>query len=425
MRVLLTGANGFIGRYLLAALLRAGHEVVPAVRDTAAADRLLPAPASLHADFNTDTDPAVWLPRLRGIDAVINCAGILSGRWNQSIEAIHANAPMALFSACEKAGVRRVVQISAISAEEKAGTAYARTKRSADKFLAATSLDWIVVRPSLVYAEGAYGGTALFRALAAMPFAIPVVGAGDQLFQPIHIDDLSQLIVQSLASSSLNRIVVDPVGPDRLSLGEILTDLRRWLGFEEAPLLRIPVPVIRLAARLGDVTGGTINTTALKQLLHGNTGDAATFARVTGIAPRRWREALHARPSQTQDRWHARLYFLRPLLRWLVGLTWIASGIIGLLRPIPLENHFAVLDVTLPFTAFRAACAADMAIGAAVIARWKYRLMAAIQLGFVAAYTLALTMSAPVLWLDPFGPLLKNFVFAAAVLVLAAIEPDR
>jgi uncharacterized protein YbjT (DUF2867 family) len=99
MKVLLTGANGFLGRYILAALLKAGHDVVPAVRNTVQADRLLPSPASIHADFNRDIRKEDWLPRLDGIDAVINCAGILQGSVSQSIDAIHSKAPQVLFSA--------------------------------------------------------------------------------------------------------------------------------------------------------------------------------------------------------------------------------------------------------------------------------------------------------------------------------------
>src|SRR6185369_8940066 len=114
-----------IGRYLLSALILAGHEVVPAVRRPQETDRLLPRPASIRIDFNRVTGPVDWAPHLTGIDAVINCAGILQGRHGQSIDAIHALAPIALFQACETAGIRRVIQISAFSAEPGAGTRYA------------------------------------------------------------------------------------------------------------------------------------------------------------------------------------------------------------------------------------------------------------------------------------------------------------
>jgi uncharacterized protein YbjT (DUF2867 family) len=315
VKVLLTGANGFIGRYLLAALLQAGHDVVPAVRRQVEIDRLLPCPAAIRVDFNRATDLKDWAPHLIGIDAVVNCAGILQGRPGQSIGAIHARAPIALFQACEAAGIKRVIQISAISAEPGAHTGYATTKYAADVFLARTGLDWVILRPSLVYARSAHGGTALFRAIAALPFAIPLPGSGEQQFQPIHMDDLTGAIVAILANPSMRRITVDPVGPEAVSLHQLFTDLRQWLGFAPVPTIAVPMSLMRAAARVGDVVGGSLNTTAIRQVEFGNTGPVEPFVAAIGVRPRAWAVGLNQHPATTEDRRQARLYFVRPLLR--------------------------------------------------------------------------------------------------------------
>jgi uncharacterized protein YbjT (DUF2867 family) len=428
MRILLTGANGFIGRYLLAALVAAGHRVIPAVRRPRETDALLPAPDSIAVDLNRDVRPEDWTARLAGVDAVVNCAGILQARPGQSIAAIHAAAPKALFAACELAGVKRVIQISAISAEAAAGTAYASTKRAADDFLASTNLDWVVLRPSLVYAPGAYGGTALFRALAALPFAIPVIGRGDQRFQPIHIDDLSATVLRILDDPSIRRVVLDPVGPETLTLRQILVDLRRWLGFPPARVIEVPTGLVRVVAAIGDVIGGPVNTTAIRQLAFGNAGRPEPFAAAVGFRPRRWRDALLARPAQAQDRWHARLYFLRPLLRWTLALLWLASGAIGLLQPAAVTQPIAAgfgLAGTAASVAVWASCLLDLALGVLLLGRIRPGATAALQLAVVAAYTAGLTVALPPLWADPFGPLLKNLPIMVAILVLAAIENDR
>lgn len=428
MKILLTGANGFIGRYLLAGLLAAGHEVVPAVRRPEEADRLLPVPCSIKVDFNRDTKVETWLPRVADFDAVINCAGVLQESRGQSIAAIHAAAPEALFEACRQRGVRRVIQISAISAEAAAGTAYALTKRAADHFLQASDLDWIVLRPSLVYARGAYGGTALLRALAALPCAIPVIGRGEQKFQPIHIDDLVATVIALLARPELSRQTIDPVGPDVLDMRQILIDLRHWLGFAQARVIAIPPAFIRPLALLGDIAGGTINSTALRQIEHGNTGNREAFERATGIKPRRWQDALLAEPAQPQDRLQARTYFLRPVLRLALALLWIGSGIVGLLQPAETVRAIgAALGLAGSTTLTMAGVFSllDIAIGGAVLFRKRPGLLAAIQLAVVLAYTVALTCAKPSLWLDPFGPLLKNVPILAAILLNAALERER
>ena len=421
MRILLTGANGFIGRYVLSKLVGAGYEVIPAVRNPAQTDAILGKPLSLAVNFNRDVTPEVWTPRLAGIDAVINCAGILQGSRGQSIDAIHNAAPKALFAACERSGVRRVIQISAISVG--ADTDYARSKLAADAALATSGLDWIILRPSLVYASGAYGGTALFRALAALPFFIPVIGKGDQLFQPIHVDDLASIILAILSTPELRARVIAPVGPDRITLKDLLLDLRRWLGLRAVPLLSIPPAFVALVARVGDIVGGTINSTALRQLEYGNAGSFEDGVAATGIRPWAWRDGLLAMPAQPQDRWHARLYFLRPALRWAVGATWIASGILGLLQRAELAGRYSAFGVTLDMRAVWLSCLVDLVLGFAVLARKPWATVA--QIVIVALYTVALSMAQPALWLDPFGPLLKNIPFVVAILVLAAIEADR
>lgn len=428
MNLLLTGANGFIGRYLLAALMAAGHRVRPAVRRPSETDRLLQTPTSIAVDFNRDTRPEDWLPRISGIDAVINCAGILQARPGQSMEAIHATAPKALFIACQKAGIQRVIQISAISAEIEAGTTYADTKRDADEFLASTHLDWVILRPSLVYASGAFGGTALFRALAAFPFVIPVVADGAQLFQPIHVDDLTATVVRILDRPTIRRVTIDPVGPEPITLRQILIDLRGWLGLPPARIFEIPLPLVWAFARIGDWAGGPINTTALRQLAFGNVGNVKKFSEATGIQPRRWLDALLTKPSQIQDRWHARLYFVRPLLRWALSAMWIVSGIVGAARPIA-ESARVLQSIGLPgYTPpiiVWGSCLLDVMIGTALILRWRPIALAVAQTIIIFAYTIGLTLAEPSLWLDPFGPLLKNIPVLVAVMALAAIENDR
>lgn len=169
MRILLTGANGFIGSELTSDLLKAGHDVAAAVRDPAKFLRRFPGTTVVLADFNVLTTSAQWLPLLTGLDCVINCAGILQSRAGQSASSIHTHAPLALFQAAHSLGVRKIIQISAVSAD--ADTEYAQSKSAADKGLMAMDADWVILRPSLVYGRQAYGGTAMLRALAACPLS--------------------------------------------------------------------------------------------------------------------------------------------------------------------------------------------------------------------------------------------------------------
>ena len=105
MRVLLTGSTGLIGSAIAARLLMDGHEV------TGVGRRGGPQPGMRWTtlDIRSASRPDDWLPLLNGIDAVINCIGVLQASTLDSTQAAHADGPAALFAACEQAGVSRVI----------------------------------------------------------------------------------------------------------------------------------------------------------------------------------------------------------------------------------------------------------------------------------------------------------------------------
>src|SRR5574343_284391 len=101
MHILLTGATGFIGQTLPAALRAAGHQVHAGVSPRGAQAKL--QPDQVPMDFARDTTPEAWLPRLQGMDAVVNAVGVLRDSAARPIDAVHQHTPCALFQACAQA----------------------------------------------------------------------------------------------------------------------------------------------------------------------------------------------------------------------------------------------------------------------------------------------------------------------------------
>jgi uncharacterized protein YbjT (DUF2867 family) len=430
MRVLVTGAYGFIGSQIVTALSAAGHEVVCAVRRYGPRGRFGHLP-TVTCDMARDIQPACWLPRLTGIDAVVNAAGILREAGGQTFDAVHRAAPCALFEACRLAGVRRVIQISALGTPEDTG--FVRSKHEADACLAKLDLDWVVLRPSVVYSSaGSYGGTSLLRAMAALPYVLPVPGGGGQRLQPIHGEDLAHAVVRLLESKDGARRVLEAVGPQALTITEYQTAFRHWLGLPRVSAVRVPLGLIRPVVWLGEKFGrGPLGLTMFRMLERGNVGTPEAyerFAAASGLRPRSLEEALRARPSFVQDRWHARLYFLRPLLRACLGLLWVFSGLVGFLTPLT-EGHAmlgqAGVSAGVATALVYGACTLDVAIGSAVLARVAVRLMGVFMLLLLVGYTFFLGTVQPALWLEPFGALVKNIPLVPAVLVMLALEEQR
>ena len=174
------GAAGFIGAAIVSALEGAGHQVRRVVRG-APKVHLQAADAdvcTMRLDQPASADADSWIPLLNGVDGVVNAAGVLQPIVEAHAWAVHRDAPDALYRACERIGVRRVIHVSAAGIDDSE-TLYARSKRAGEAALVARDLDWTVVRPVVVVGDGSYGGTSLLRALSAFPYAIPLVGRSD------------------------------------------------------------------------------------------------------------------------------------------------------------------------------------------------------------------------------------------------------
>jgi uncharacterized protein YbjT (DUF2867 family) len=414
VRILLTGATGFIGTRLASALRARGHEVICAGRSG----------GTVHADFTTDFDSATWVPRLQGIDAVVNAVGILRERGKQTFEALHVRAPQALFSACVAAGVGRVIQISALGADEHARSAYHLSKRRADEYLCNLPLDSTIVQPSLVYGEG--GASArLLTGLASLPW-IPVPGRGEAQVQPVHVDDAVEGIVALLSAKGGACTRIPFVGPEPVSLRNLLAELRAGMRLPRARFIRVPMSWMRAAAALGRVLPASLlDRDSLAMLQRGNTGDLRPLRELLGRTARPPREFIP--PGEApRVRMQAQLQWLLPLLRASIALVWIVTGIVslGLYPTASSYDLLARVGITgglAPLTLYGAA-ALDFLFGLATLALRRRRVLWLLQIATILLYTIIITWTMPEFWLHPFGPLLKNVPMLAAIYLLYRLE---
>ncbi len=269
MNILLTGGTGFIGRNLTAALNVTDHQLIQVSRG--------------HGiDFGHMLTAASWLPYLENVDTVINCVGIIGESGSQQFAPLHSHAPIALFQACTQAGVRRVIQISALGADETAFSAYHLSKRTADAYLRDLDLDWFVLRPSLIY--GRAGKSAeLFMRLAALPL-IPVIGDGQQILQPVHISDVVATVLECLISTRTKQ-TLDIVGTETFNFAEWLQLMRRAQGLPRARLMRLPFRLMLALSYLGQYFNPMLQPENLHMLQSGYWSDSQPFIQFLGHPP--------------------------------------------------------------------------------------------------------------------------------------------
>jgi uncharacterized protein YbjT (DUF2867 family) len=426
-RVLLLGASGLIGSAVLA---RFGAERV-AVRAVARglAPKLAPPRHEWRAlDLTALVEPDDWLPHLQGIDVVVNCAGVLQG---EGAQAVHVDSARALYAACERAGVRRVVHLSAIGVERGALSEYSATKRAGEEALMATAFEWVVLRPSVVVGRAAYGGSALFRGLAALPVVFELPDAGP--LQIVQLDELVATIVALSRHGAPARIALDVAGPDRLELPAVVDTFRSWLRLAPAPHWRVPRWLAALGYWTGDVARWLgwrppIGSVARRELARGAVGDPSAWRELMSAEPTRLADALAREPASVQERWFARLYFLKAIVLGVLALFWIGTGLISLGPGWERGLEYLLaggVSGRLAEAGVIAGALADITIGVGIALRRTARgaLLAAIAISVF--YMIAGTFVLPVLWLDPVGPMLKIWPIIVLNLVALAILEDR
>lgn len=296
MHILLTGSTGFIGHTVARALTQAGHTVHGGVSPTHRGTSALQVPM----DFAHDTHTATWLPRLQGIDAVVNAVGVLRDTRARPIDAVHRDTPIALFDACAQAGVQRVVQISALGIEGST-TRYAQTKLAAERHLLALALagqgaagvntnaprssaplSAAILRPSAVFGKGG-DSSALFMNLARLPVALFPGPVLDARVQPVSVHDLADALVALLGPAITQTGVIECTGPAALTMGAFIASLRQQLGHGPAKVLRMPQLLTRLSARMGDaVPASPWCSETLAMLGSDNVGNPAVFEQLLG-----------------------------------------------------------------------------------------------------------------------------------------------
>lgn len=424
--VLVIGASGLIGSAVAARLSREGHRV----RGLSRGGRRTGTVQIMSFDIARAVSPEDWMPILADVKVVINCAGALQDGPDDKVSAVHFQGPAALFRACEVAGVKRIIHFSAIGVERAQPSDFSRTKHQAEETLRSSALDWVILRPSVIIGRSAYGASAMFRGLAALPILPLMPGTGK--LQVVQLDDVVETVARLIPDTATARIALDLAGPEQLDFREVVAAFRAWLGWKPASEIRLPRPIASILYSLGDLVGRLgwrppLRSTAAREIVRGATGNPGPWQQATGIAPMSLGGALADSPASVQERWFAGLYFLKPLSLVTLAAFWISTGIISL--TVGWEPGVGLMRRTaFPALAEASAVAgalADILVG--VLIAFRRTAFHGLLLGVAVSvfYAVSGTLLLPELWKDPLGPLLKIWPIIMAQLMTIAILRDR
>ncbi len=244
------GGSGFVGRHTVRALAKAGWRVRAAVRRPDLAGHLQPmgAVGQIHAVQANLRYPESVKAACAGADAVINLVGVLYPSGKQSFSAVHVAGARAVAKAAREAGAKRLIHVSAIGADRKSASAYARSKAEGEAAVLEEFADAVIVRPSLVFGPE----DELFNRFAAMARIsplLPLIGGGKTRFQPVFVGDLANAVAAVAAGQGRAGQVYEIGGPEILSFRQILDRVQAWSGRSRG-YLRLPFWLAKLQAGL-------------------------------------------------------------------------------------------------------------------------------------------------------------------------------
>ena len=422
-RVLVLGAYGLIGAEVVRDLLARGYEVTGLGRDRATALRIFSHLTWHVKDLRDMTTPSAWQPLLQGIDAVVNCAGALQDGGADDLNAVHHDMLVAL---SEVAATRDIgiVQISAAGVSVDASTAFFRSKAAGDAALLASGAPVWILRPGLVIAQQAYGGTALIRQLAAVPFVQPIAMRNAPI-QTLAVTDLARAVHEALDGSLPPSRAFDLVEETPHSLSKVVAAHRGWLGFASAhltiPMPRFLLPLVgKMADRLGQLGWRSpLRSSAIKVLGDGVRGDPKPYAEF-GKSLMRLDETLATLQAGPEHRLQARAGLLIPLMVLGLSLFWLASGLIGMWSITPASEVLIQVGWSkgLGLASVLFWAVVDVCLGLAVLWRAWARPACLGMIAVSVIYLLSASVVTPTLWLDPLGPLVKILPAILAALAL-------
>jgi NADH dehydrogenase len=284
MKTAVVGATGFVGSHLVPYLLESGHTVIAISRD----GRRLPGwgdgVEARAANVTRDDLEAA----LAGADAVVHLAAIPRETGGRRFVEVNVRGTQRVVEAAERIGVTRFVHLSVLGVADDPKLAYLHSKWRGEEAVRASSLEWVVLRPSLMFGAGD-GFFNLVKTTLRWwsPGIVAIPGRGDARFQPLSVDDLAPAVETSLTDADRARLVYEIGGPDWLTYGQIVDAVMAATGMRRLKL-GIPIPLISALTAVTDriLPIFPVSHDQISSLQRPNWTDLDAFERAFGVKPR-------------------------------------------------------------------------------------------------------------------------------------------
>ncbi len=286
MDIAVVGATGFVGRHAVAHLLDSGH----AVRAISRQGRRLPGwPVGPVRALAADVESGAGLPEaLDGADAVVHLVAVPREQHGHTFERTNVRGVRQVVDAAAAGGAQRLVHLSVLGAVDDPSLGYLRSKWQGEQIVQASGLDWVILRPSLLFGEGDGFFSLIVTTLTWWsPGVVAIPGDGSARFQPLSVDDLAIAIERSVVEPARAGHTYELGGPEYLSYRQIVEAVMRVTGKRRLPV-NVPIPLISVLTAVTDriLPVFPVSHDQVGSLRTNNFTDLDAFVRAFGVEPR-------------------------------------------------------------------------------------------------------------------------------------------
>lgn len=285
MTVAVVGATGFVGSHVVPHLAEAGHRVIAISREGARREGWTDRVEARRADVDTGVGVEA---ALEGADAVVHLVAIPRETGGRRFEETNVRGTGRVVIAAEHAGVRRIVHLSALGVIDNPKLAYLHSKWRGEQLVRESALEWVVLRPSLLFGRGD-GFFSLVKTTLKWwsPGIVAIPGSGDARFQPLAAADLAIAVEKSLVEPERAGQIYELGGPEHLTYREIVDEVMSVTGMRRLKL-GMPIPLISALTAVTDrvLPIFPVSHDQISSLRRPNFTDPDAFERAFGVTPR-------------------------------------------------------------------------------------------------------------------------------------------